>query len=353
MSGRRSFLEEERSDGRGATLRSEYMISKYHKKIIEYLSYHKRKTALISIALFIIFVSFYTVIFRVPSEFPVGETIKIEEGKTLSDIADQLKEENVVRSSLWLRNIVIILSGEDGALSGDYYLGRKESVFSMARRIAKGDFDLNLVRVVIPEGATLDEMGQIFEKKFESFEKEEFLSLVNGNEGYLFPDTYYFLPNVEAREVARVLSNTFVEKLAEIDDEIRKFGRPINEIINMASILEEEARTTDTRRTIAGILWKRLEIGMPLQVDAVFTYANGKNSFTLSTADLSEDHPYNTYTNKGLPPTPISNPGLDSILAAVNPIESDYLYFLSDKNGNMHYSVTFDEHVRKKRIYLN
>ena len=92
---------------------------------------------------------------------------------------------------------------------------------------------------------------------------------------------------------------------------------------------------------------------MPLQVDAVFSYVNGKNSFTLTTEDLREDHSYNTYTNKGLPPTPISNPGLDSIRATVNPIKSDYLYFLSDKNGEMHYSETFAEHIRKKKIYLN
>ena len=299
------------------------------------------------------FVSFYVGIFRAPADFPIKETITIEEGSTLSSIAEKLKEDSVVRSSLWLRNIVIILNGEDGALSGDYYLGREENIFSMARRIAKGDFDLDLVRVVIPEGATVDEIGQIFEKRFESFNKEVFLNLVGDNEGYLFPDTYHFLPKVEEGEVARILSNTFVEKLAEVDEDIRKFGKPIDEVINMASILEEEARTTKTRRTIAGILWKRLEIGMPLQVDAVFTYANGKNSFTLTTEDLREDHPYNTYTNKGLPPTPISNPGLDSILAAVTPIESDYLYFLSDKNGNMHYSITFEEHIRKKRIYLN
>lgn len=329
------------------------MISRFFNRTIAYLSNNKRKTIMLIVALFVMLISFYAVIFRAPADFPIGETITIEEGSTLSDIAETLKEQDVVRSSLWLRNIVIILNGEDGALSGDYFLEYQENVFSMARRIAKGDFDLSLVKVIVPEGATLDEMAQIFEKKFESFDREKFLNLVDGNEGYLFPDTYHFLPNVEAREVARVLSNTFVEKLMEVDKDIREFGKPIDEIINMASILEKEARTTQTRRTIAGILWKRLEIGMPLQVDAVFTYANGKNSFTLTTEDLREDHPYNTYTNKGLPPTPISNPGLDSIRAAVNPIESDYLYFLSDKSGNMHYSVTFEEHVRKKRIYLN
>jgi UPF0755 protein len=340
--------------GGGQSLGSKlYMISKYYKKIITYLSFHKRKTALISIAFFVVLMAFYVAIFRAPAQFPIGETITIEEGNTLSEIANNLKKRKIVRSSLWLRNIVIILNGEDGAFSGDYFLGRRENIFSMARRIAKGDFDLNLIKVVIPEGATVNEIAKIFENKFDSFDKKKFLNLVQDNEGYLFPDTYYFLPSVEAEKVVRELNNNFIEKIAELNEEIRKSGILIDDIIKMASILEKEARTTETRRTIAGILWKRLEIGMPLQVDAVFVYANGKNSFTLTTEDLRDDHSYNTYTNKGLPPTPISNPGLDSILAAINPIKSDYLYFLSDMNGIMHYSVTFDEHVRKKKIYLN
>lgn len=329
------------------------MISKYYKNTITYLNYHKRKTVVLLVALFIVLTSFYNIIFRAPSEFPIGETITIEEGSTLSDIAGTLKGQNVIRSSFWLRNLVIILNGEKGALSGDYFLERQENVFSMARRIVTGDFDLSLIEVVIPEGVTNYEIGRIFEKKSDSFDREEFIVFVSNKEGYLFPDTYLFLPNVKAKEVARELNNTFIKKIVEIDEEIRNFDKPIDEIIIMASILEKEARTTETRRTIAGILWERIRIGMPLQVDAVFSYVNGKNSFTLTTEDLREDHPYNTYTNRGLPPTPIGNPGLDSIRAAVNPIESDYLYFLSDKNGNMHYSVTFEEHVRKKRIYLN
>jgi UPF0755 protein len=326
---------------------------KYYKNTVIYLNYHKRKTALIAVALFIIVSAFYVAIWRAPAEFPKKSAITIEKGNTLSDVANQLKKQNVVRSSLWLRNFAILFNGEKGILFGDYFLDEKESVWSIAKRITNGDFDLNLIEVVIPEGATNYEISRILESKSDSFDREEFMVLVAGKEGYLFPDTYLFLPNVEAKEVARELNNNFIKKIAKIDEEIRSSKIPIDEIIKMASILEKEARTSETRRIIAGILWERLKIDMPLQVDAVFTYANGKNSFTLSTADLRENHPYNTYTNKGLPPTPIANPGLDSILAAINPIKSDYLYFLSDMNGTMHYSVTFDEHVRKKKIYLN
>jgi UPF0755 protein len=131
-----------------------------------------------------------------------------------------------------------------------------------------------------------------------------------------------------------------------------RFGKPEGDIIKMASIVEEEGRTMETREIIAGILWKRISIKMPLQVDSSFKYINGKTTATLTTEDLKIDSPYNSYTNRGLPPTPISNPGLAAIRATINPIKTPYLYFLSDKNGNMHYAITFEEHVENKLKYL-
>ena len=120
----------------------------------------------------------------------------------------------------------------------------------------------------------------------------------------------------------------------------------------MASILEGEARRMETRKIIAGILWTRLEIDMPLQVDATFRYINGKGTFDLTKADLEEDNPYNTYINKGLPPTPISSPGIDAISAALNPIKTNYIYFLSDNDGNMYYAVDFEGHKKNRVLYL-
>jgi UPF0755 protein len=132
------------------------------------------------------------------------------------------------------------------------------------------------------------------------------------------------------------------------------FGRPIKDIIKMASIVEEEARTEETRETIAGILWKRLDEGMPLQVDSAFAFVNGKkDSRYISTEDLAIDSPYNTYVHKGLPPTAISNPGLDSIKATVHPIKTKYYFYLSDDQGNMHYGATLDQHIENKQKYLN
>ena len=120
----------------------------------------------------------------------------------------------------------------------------------------------------------------------------------------------------------------------------------------MASIIEKEAHTSDDRRVISGILWERLKIGMPLQVDATFLYINGKNTYDLSVDDLAIDSPYNTYKYAGLPIGPIGNPGLDSLEAALAPMTSPYLYYLSDKSGKTYYARTFNEHKRNREKYM-
>ena len=120
----------------------------------------------------------------------------------------------------------------------------------------------------------------------------------------------------------------------------------------MASIIEREAITPEARRIVSGILWKRIKMGMPLQVDATFAYVNGKNTYELTAEDLHIDSKYNTYEYKGLPPGPICNPGLDSIIATIEPTATPYLYYLSEKNGTMHYAKTFEEHKMNKVKYM-
>jgi len=315
----------------------------------------RRQKKVVVFAVFAVAVLFllYQGVARAPAEFPEETIITVTEGAVLSDVAEQLKEAHVVRSAFLLQNVVILLRGEKEIFAGDYFFNERKNVWGVARMITTGEFGLVPVTVTLPEGATAEDIAVIFVKRIPAFNDKKFLKLVEGKEGYLFPDTYFFLPNVKAKEVAITLEETFFIKLEELDEEIAVFGKPIDEIVIMASLLEKEARTTQTRRMIAGILWKRLGIGMPLQVDAVFVYINGKNTFQLTLEDLSIDSPYNTYRYKGLPIGPIANPGLDSLRAAVTPIESDNLYYLSDKEGNIYYSETFEEHKRKKRQYLN
>lgn len=296
---------------------------------------------------------FYIFLFRAPSDFPTGQLVRVDEGMSLSEISARLKDARAVRSELVFESFVTVLAGDSGALSGEYLLDEPLSAFALAKRITKGEFGLASVRITITEGSTIYDIARLFEDTFPEFDSVAFLRRVSGKEGYLFPDTYLFLPNVKEDEVADELERTFERKVSEIADEVASFGKPLEDVVIMASILEEEARTSESRRIISGILWKRLAIGMPLQVDAVFPYINGKNTYELTLEDLKIDSPYNTYKYKGLPIGPIGNPGLDSLRAAINPTTSPYLYYLSDREGNMHYAKTFAEHKENKRRYLN
>lgn len=313
-----------------------------------------RLKVILLIAIVIIVCLFsYFALFKAPYDFPSNKLVKIEEGMPLAKISEHLKNLSVIRSELFFEALVTLLAGDSGAISGEYFFAKPISSFAVAKKIVNGEYGLTPIKITVPEGSTIYDIARLFDDRFQDFDSVEFLEIVADKEGYLFPDTYLFLPNVKAEQVAREMQNNFKKKIGEIKEEIVSFGRPLKDIIIMASILEKEARTTDTRRMISGILWNRIKIDMPLQVDAVFPYINGKNTYTLTLEDLKIDSPYNTYKYKGLPVGPISNPGLDSILAAVNPKKTDNLYYLSDRNGNMYYAEDFDTHKKNKRLYLN
>lgn len=304
-------------------------------------------------AVFLVFVFLYAIFLQPPSGFPANASIAVPEGATLSDIALRLKQARIIRSPFWFRSAVILFRDEKAAVAGDYYFRKPTNVLTVAWRIAYGDHKTAPVRVTFPEGTSIREMALLLDERLPDFDTERFLNTASGREGRLFPDTYFFLPNTSEEEVVEIMEANFVNKLGKIADKVRSFGRPLEEIVTMASILEEEARTDDTRRIISGILWRRLEIGMPLQVDAAFLYVNGKTTYELTEDDLRIDSPYNTYKYPGLPKGPITNPGLSSLEAAVDPISTPYLYYLSDRSGNMYYGKTFEEHVKNKMVYMN
>jgi UPF0755 protein len=168
----------------------------------------------------------------------------------------------------------------------------------------------------------------------------------------LWPDTYYLEPTVTPDEVVKKLRATFATKIDPLKSTITASGHSLSEIITMASLVEEEASTDKDRRLIAGILWKRLAAGMPLQVDASLTYALGRSTHDLTVDDLKSDPPYNTYQSTGLPPAPISNPGLAAIKAVLEPTKSAYFYYLADQYGVTHYAETLAEHNENKAMYL-
>ncbi len=294
----------------------------------------------------------YALLLSPPRGFIAPRFINIQQGASFEDVAQLLEEEKIIRSSFLLSAFTMLFEGRRLAIAGTYFFPAPQNVVTVAARIGSGDFEVDPVRVTIPEGATQKEIASILVQKLPLFDLEGFLALTEDKEGRLFPDTYFFLPGENPAVIAKALEDNFHARIEEIKSEIVAFKMPLEDIVIMASLLEEEARTYETRRMIAGILWKRIDIGMRLQVDAVFPYIIGKNSFELTTEDLQIDSPYNTYRYAGLPPTAISNPGLSSLKAAVTPVKSSYLYYLSDKEGRMHYASTFEQHVANKRRYL-
>lgn len=285
------------------------------------------------------------------TELPISYII--EEGTSLKKVTQDLRDLGIIRSKT-LANLAVIFSVGDGAVvSGEYLFEIKEDLFSVMKRITTGKFGIDTIEVRIPEGVTVEDIGLIFEDKFENFNKEEFYQLANEYEGYLFPDTYLFLKNVKTKEVFDTLRKNFDEKVSLIEERLMNSGMALEEIIVMASIIEKEA-TAEARQEVSNVLWNRMSIGMPLQVDATFVYSVGKGTFDLTKDDLkNKDNPYNTYVHLGLPPTPIGNPGLKAIEAAASPEPTDNLYFLTGQDGEMYYSPTFAGHKQNRAWYLD
>ena len=315
---------------------------------------NKDRTKTVLVTVFLI-TMFYVIFWSAPKNFPVNSIYYLKSGQTLSVVSKNFNKSNIIRSQFWFKSFVYLFSlGHATVIEGNYSLYKKQNVVSLAWRVSHGNLDIVPVRIVIFEGTNSFEIADILAKKFPSFDKKVFLNLVEKNklEGYLFPDTYFILPSMTEEQIIKLMNSNFYERINEVSADIIKFGKSQSDVIKMASIVEEEARTTESREIVAGILWKRISIKMALQVDSSFKYINGKTTATLSTEDLKIDSPYNSYTNRGLPPTPISNPGLNAIKATVHPIKTPYLYFLTDDDGNMHYAATFEEHVANKMKYL-
>lgn len=235
--------------------------------------------------------------------------------------------------------------------AGEYYMSQAQSTFVIAWRVFHGDYDVETVRLTIPEGFTVEKIAKLFDEKFPLFVKADFLA--NASEGFLFPDTYFVPITSTASSIIKLLRDNFDRRIAPFMPDIEASGHSLKEIVIMASIVENEAKTLEDREVVAGILWRRLELGAPLQVDASFAYVNGKTTQDLTLDDLKIDSPFNTYLYRGLPPQPISNPGLESIDATLHPTKTAYFYFLTGDDGKMHYSKDFDEHVDKKLKYIN
>ncbi len=311
-----------------------------------------RRTILILIVAGALFAYVYINAVQPPESFPLNELVSVPSGESVQSVAQTLAEDNVIRSPLMFRVFVTLMGAERTLHAGDYIFKEPLDVFSLARALAAGQYGLEPARIRIPEGATVKEMSVIYGRYLQRFNTASFLSNASSQEGYLFPDTYNFLPNATDSMVIEAMRNNFDAKIATIEPQIASSTHSLHDIVTMASILEREAYNTTDRRMIAGVLWNRIARGMLLQVDAVFSYTLGKGTFQLTVKDLTAPSPYNTYVNKGLPPTPIGSPSLDSLTAAVTPIKNDYLFFLADHNGVTHYCKNFSCQLANKARYF-
>jgi UPF0755 protein len=314
------------------------------------MDFSRIKRAYYITALCLFFLFFFFAVSAPPKNFPSGTIVSVREGAGLFEVAHKLQADGVIRNAAWFRAIAVLFGGDRKLQSGDYYLPYPQSVYSMIERVLRGDHKITRVRITIPEGFTAKKIANLFDERFTLFDKKEFLKLAP--EGYLFPDTYFIGVNATATSTIDMLKNNFDKRIFPYTGEIANSKRSFSDIIIMASIIESEANTTKDREIVSGILWKRLDQDLPLQVDASLTYLNGKTSAELTQNDLKFDSPYNTYINKGLPPKPISNPGLDAINAALHPAVTPFMFFLTGDDGKMYYAKTFDDHKQNIQKYI-
>lgn len=298
------------------------------------------------------FVFIYNQFIKPPKNFPESYSLSIQTGQNLIDISKTLYENNIIRSSRVFEILMISFGDEKKISQGEYLFSEPLSVFDVVFKIVGRNFGIDRERITFPEGFSNIEMSLRIQEKIPSFDTQKFLDMTEGDQGYLFPDTYLFFPSVSVEHVVETLKQNFKRKTSDLEDKVLASGKTWNEILTMASIIEKEAFGKNDRYIISGILWKRIEIGMPLQVDAPFIYLLGKESKDLTMKDLSMESPFNTYRNKGLPPSPINNPGIDAIGAALNPQKSEYLFYLHDTDGNIHYASNYKEHQENIKKYL-
>jgi len=287
-----------------------------------------------------------------PRDFPANTFIHVDRGKSVAVIGGELKEKGIVRSEAAFKALMILF-GEKRMQVGIYFFGEPMSVVNVALKLSQRFLGYIPNRVTIFEGMSNAKIATALAKEIPDFSAEEFLSKTADLEGKLFPDTYFFAPEAGVDEIIFELHQNWQDQITRLRPMILFSGKSLNDILIMASLIEREAREETDRRLISGILWKRLAIGMPLQVDATFEYYTNYNTYTITKAELKKDSPYNTYLNKGLPPTPIANPGLDAILAALQPKKSNYLYYLTGRDGKMYYAEDFAGHKENRRLYLD
>ncbi len=342
--------------------------------------YNTTKKIIFSLFLSLILIGFFACLWFVYQLFKPLDlkrtSFVIRSGEGVNQISYHLRQQGIIQNSFVFETYVYLKGVEDKFKAGIYELPHMLNLKRLTEIFIAGQ-PAKEWQLTVPEGWTAKDIAYKLEN-LGKLQAEEFLEAVGvgqpGNhfkfdasqydfltdkpeqanlEGYLFPDTYRFFVHASVNDVVSKMLDNFGKKLTpRMRQDIKRQGKTIFEIVTLASIIEREAKFDKDRPIIAGIFWKRLELGMPLQADSTLNYITGKKTPSVSSKDLALDSPYNTYKYRGLPPGPISNPGIESIKAAIYPQATDYLYFLTDSNGNVYYAKTFEQHIKNKQKYL-
>lgn len=298
------------------------------------------------------------------SNQPQEQNFIIKKGESLKEISSHLEEQGLINQDYWFKFYVLTKGWAARLQAGEYILSPSMTISEIAESMVMGKTVLD-IQVTVPEGFTTKQIDARL-TKIGLIEKDELINFDIDKiqdtkykiqdisfEGFLFPDTYKFRKGSSVEDIVIKMLDNFDRKIDEdLRVEIQKQNKTIFEIIILASIIQNEALTDKEMPILAGIFYNRLDIGLALQSDVTINYITGKNLRQPTLRDISIDSPYNTYLHKGLPPGPISNPGLSAIKAAIYPEKTDYLYFLHPLNSSAVFSRTFEEHKMNKAKYL-
>ena len=314
---------------------------------------------LISSLVFLIFLSFIIAsFFQAKSDAsPQSVRFVIPKGQALSVIASRLEEAELVKSKWVFRFAVYKNDLANKIQAGSFELSASMTTWEIAHALTVGTDD---TWVTLPEGWRREEIAESLSKQgLEGFNQAEFLNLSKGFEGQLFPDTYLVPREITSATLLSLLKNTFASKVSSgLSKEISASKMSLNEILTLASLIQRESAIDSEMPIVAQILINRLNIDMPLQVDATLQYVKGYSQVEASwwqnplAEDKKLDSLYNTYKYAGLPPGPICNPGLAAIKAALLPGQTQALYYIHDNSGKIHTANTLEEHNANVNKYL-
>ena len=275
---------------------------------------------------------------------------------TLKQVAKELSQQELIRSPSAFQAIAYIQQKQNQVMVGEFNLSPSMLPTEILLRITSGKTVLH--SITIPEGYRITEIATLFHKAGLA-DKEKFIQQTKDEdlirsldissdslEGYLFPETYHFSKFSTEKQIVQKMVATFKEQVFKpsILKSVKESPLSWHEVITLASLIEKETGLDSERKIISSVFHNRLRKNMRLQTDPTVIYAIEKFDGNIRKRDLKIDSPYNTYRYKGLPPGPIASPGLKSIVAAISPIESNRLYFVSRQDGSHHFSATLSEH---------